>query len=77
VAEIPSSIERIAWRGFARKLRRYHPHVHLLVSAGGWSQDQRWVPPKHPNFFVPVRALSVIFRAKIRHALAQAHLLNE
>ncbi|MGA2177419.1 MAG: transposase [Verrucomicrobiota bacterium] len=55
---------------------RYHPHVHLLVSAGGWSEDHRWVPPKHPNFFVPVRALSVIFRAKMRQALAQAHLLE-
>ena len=54
----------------------YHPHVHLLVSAGGWSEDQRWVPPKHPTFFVPVRALSVIFRAKMRHALAQAHWLE-
>jgi hypothetical protein len=54
----------------------YHPHVHLLVSAGGWSEDQRWVPPKHPNFFVPVRALSIIFRAKVRQALAHAHLLE-
>ena len=32
--------------------------------------------PKHPTFFVPVRALSVIFRAKMRDALAQAHLLE-
>ena len=31
---------------------------------------------KHPNFFLPVRALSVIFRAKMRQALAQAHLLE-
>jgi hypothetical protein len=54
----------------------YHPHVHLLVSAGGWSEDHRWVSTKHPNFFLPVRALSVIFRAKMRQALAQAHLLE-
>jgi len=54
----------------------YHPHVHLLVSAGGWTKDQRWVPPRQPNFFVPVRALSIIFRAKMRQALAQAHLLE-
>jgi Putative transposase/Transposase zinc-binding domain len=55
----------------------YHPHVHLLVSAGGLTADQRWVTPKHPNFFVPVRALSLIFRAKMRHALGQAHLLEQ
>jgi hypothetical protein len=54
----------------------YHPHVHLLVSAGGWTKDRRWVPPKHPNFFVPVRALSILFRAKMRQALAHAYLLE-
>ena len=48
----------------------YHPHVHLLVSAGGLSLDQQsWVFPKNPAFLVPVRALSVIFRAKVRDAL--------
>lgn len=50
----------------------YHPHVHLLVSAGGLSADrQRWLTPKNPAFLVPVRALSVIFRAKLREALRQ------
>jgi len=53
----------------------YHPHVHLLVSAGGLSQDgQSWVAPPNPAFLVPVRALSVIFRAKIRDALQKANL---
>jgi len=53
----------------------YHPHVHLLVSAGGISPDgQRWLAPKNPAFLVPVRALSVIFRAKMRDALRQAEL---
>ena len=55
----------------------YHPHVHLLVSAGGMSSDgQRWLEPRHSAFLVPVRALSVIFRAKFKAALAQAHLLQ-
>lgn len=54
----------------------YHPHAHFLVSAGGLSADgQRWVPAKHPNFLVPVRALSVIFRAKVRERLKRAGLL--
>ena len=55
----------------------YHPHVHLLVSAGGWNAGQRWVSPKHPKFFVPVRALSIIFRAKVRQALQHEHLLEQ
>jgi hypothetical protein len=48
----------------------YHPHVHFLVSAGGLSADgQGWVPAKNSKFLVPIRALSVIFRAKMRSAL--------
>jgi len=55
----------------------FHPHVHLLVSAGGLSQDgQVWVAPKNPAFLVPVRALSVIFRAQIRDALQDADELD-
>jgi hypothetical protein len=34
------------------------------------------VNPKNPRFFVPVRALSVIFRAKFRSALKKADLLR-
>jgi predicted Zn-ribbon and HTH transcriptional regulator len=41
----------------------YHPHVHMLVPAGGLSEDgMEWVrAPK--KFFVPVKALSKMFRA--------------
>lgn len=56
----------------------YHPHVHLLVSAGGLSDDgQAWLAPKNVAFLVPVRALSVIFRAKLRDAFRQAGLLDQ
>jgi hypothetical protein len=49
----------------------HHPHAHLLVSAGGLDPDGRWLQPKNPAFLVPVRALAVIFRAKVRDALRQ------
>ena len=53
-----------------------HPHVHLLVSAGGLSPDgSAWVKPAHPRFLFPGYALSPIFRAKVRHALCRARLL--
>jgi len=56
----------------------YHPHVHLLVTAGGLSADgSQWIQPKNPAFLVPVRALSVLFRAKMRAALKKAGLLDQ
>jgi hypothetical protein len=41
----------------------YHPHIHMIVPAGGLSSDQtKWISsPK--KFFLPVKALSGIFRA--------------
>ncbi len=56
----------------------YHPHVHLLVTAGGLSADgTQWIAPKHPAFLVPVQALSVIFRAKMCAGLRRAGLLDQ
>jgi len=55
----------------------FHPHVHMLVTAGGLSSDSsRWVHSKNPRFLVPVWALSVIFRAKFCAALKKADLLR-
>jgi len=35
----------------------YHPHVHLLVTAGGLSADgTQWRAPRHPAYLVPVQA---------------------
>ena len=54
----------------------YHPHVHILVTAGGWRDGQGWVPPVHPNFLVPGWALSILFRAKLRDAVRRAGLAD-
>ena len=41
-----------------------HPHVHCLIPAGGLSADHgSWVHPRYP-FFLPVKALSRVFRGK-------------
>lgn len=58
---------------------RYHPHVHILVTAGGWRDEKNpaWVRSKRPEFLLPGRALSLIFRAKLRDALLKAGLLDE
>lgn len=49
----------------------YHPHVHYLVPAGGLAADRKtWVTARQ-KFLLPVKALSRIFRAKMRQALAK------
>ena len=47
----------------------YHPHVHYVVPGGGLSADgDRWLPSR-ADFLVPVKALSIVFRAKFRDLL--------
>jgi len=56
----------------------YHPHVHVLVTAGGLrGTDQTWVRPRHAAFLVPGRALSRLFRGKMRAGLRKAGLLEQ
>jgi hypothetical protein len=51
----------------------YHPHAHLLVTAGGLTdRGKSWIKPAHHRFLVPGYALSEIFRAKMRDAVARA-----
>jgi hypothetical protein len=57
---------------------RHHPHLHCLVPSGGLALDHsRWVATR-PNFFLPVRALSRMFRGKmlafLKHAYARRQL---
>jgi len=53
---------------WARNLS-YHPHVHFLVSGGGLFEDENiWLASKE-DFLVPVKALSKIFKAKLRDLL--------
>jgi hypothetical protein len=42
----------------------HHPHVHCVVPAGGLAPDRsRWIAAPH-GFFLPVKALSRVFRGK-------------
>ncbi len=42
-----------------------HPHIHCVIPAGGISADHsRWVHPRCPGFFLPVKVLSRVFRGK-------------
>ena len=51
----------------------HHPHVHMIVPGGGLSEDgTRWVACR-PEFFLPVRVLSRLFRRLVIEMLAAAH----
>jgi ssDNA-binding Zn-finger/Zn-ribbon topoisomerase 1 len=55
----------------------HHPHVHMIVPGGGISLDGRsWVSCR-PDFFLPVRALSRLFRRLFLEKLVAAHQTGE
>jgi Putative transposase/Transposase zinc-binding domain len=50
-----------------------HPHVHCVVPGGGLSPDQsQWIA-RRPGFFLPVRVLGRLFRAKFLSLLRRAY----
>jgi len=55
----------------------YHSHVHYLVSGGGLVEEGRksWVRSSK-SFFLPVRPLSILYRAKFRDALSGTNLFE-
>lgn len=51
-----------------------HYHVHCVVPGGGLSADhQRWIPTKHPLFFLPIPVLRRVFREKFLCGLRQLY----
>jgi predicted Zn-ribbon and HTH transcriptional regulator len=50
----------------------FHPHVHAVVTGGGLRDDGAWVPAQQ-RFLFPVKALSRVFRGKMRAALREAY----
>ena len=55
----------------------YHPHVHFIVPGGAISEDgQNWLP-SGVEFFVPVKAASIIYRAKFKQLMEDAGLIDQ
>jgi hypothetical protein len=58
------------------RLLQYHPHLHYIVPGGGLSADRtQWLPSRE-DFFLPVRALSVIYRARFKDRMRRLGLLG-
>jgi hypothetical protein len=52
----------------------YHPHIHYIVTGGAMSKkDDRWHPSRI-DFFLPVKAMSKIFKAKFRDEMINHNL---
>jgi hypothetical protein len=52
----------------------YHPHIHYVVPGGALSkQNDRWHPSRI-DFYLPVKAMSKIFKAKFRDEMRKSDL---
>lgn len=47
---------------------RYHPHLHVVVMAGGLTKHNQW-RSSSKKFFIPVKVLSKVFRGKFLYYL--------
>jgi len=55
----------------------YHPHIHYIVVGGALSSEDKTWKPSDLGFYVPVPALSSIFRAKFRDEMIKAGLFDQ
>lgn len=55
----------------------YHPHIHYIVPAGGISTDRKkWITARN-NFYLPVKALSKIYKAKFKTEMERLGLIDQ
>jgi hypothetical protein len=61
------------------QLMPMHPHLHVVIPAGGLNEAGEWVDPKYEknNFMFPVRGLSKVFRGKFIEGLKKAYKNGE
>jgi hypothetical protein len=57
----------------AGDIANFHPHVHALVSRGGWTRDGEWMPVP----YVDERSAELLFRHKVMRLLQDEGLLSE
>lgn len=56
---------------------QYHPHIHYIVPGGAiLKEDGSWHPSRI-DFYLPVKAMSKIFRAKFCDEMKKAGLLSQ
>jgi len=55
----------------------YHPHLHYIVSGGAFDKESGNWHSSRIDFYVPVPALSKIFRAKFRDEMEKSGLFDQ
>lgn len=55
----------------------YHPHLHTMVPAGGWNEQQQKWHASRKKFFIPVRVVSALFKGKFLFYLKKAYCDQE
>jgi len=66
-----------------RRDLHWHPHVHLIVTAGAWdAARQRWIPakrfgPEQTPFLAPVAVVRSVFKRRLITALRRAYQRGE
>jgi hypothetical protein len=55
---------------------QYHPHIHYVVPGGAISKDDGKWHPSRLDFFAPVKAMSKVFKAKLREQFKAAGIYN-
>ena len=51
----------------------HHPHLHMIVTGGGVSPDGTCWIPSRPDYLVPAKVLSALFRGRMLGMLIDAH----
>lgn len=54
-----------------------HPHLHIIVPAGGWDETSQYWKYSRKNFFIHVNILSRVFRGKFLALLKKANQQNK
>jgi hypothetical protein len=55
----------------------FHPHLHYIVPGGALSTSDGLWHPSRIDFYLPIKALSKIFKAKFRDAMKEAGLFDQ
>jgi len=55
---------------------QYHPHIHYVVSGGALSKAENKWHPSRLDFFLPVKAMSKIFKKKLRDLMKKNDLYS-
>ncbi len=56
---------------------QYHPHIHYIVPGGALSKINHKWHPSRIDFYLPVKAMSIIFKAKFRDLMKKNPLYSQ